>query len=90
MTSEAIIQEFISLIDHCTKQDFTSNAFDKLLEIQVSFEFLASMLKDGKTKYIKAQDVVSNVCVIPNSTTMSDKAEMEAILVKFKEFQKIQ
>lgn len=49
------MQEFLSLIDHCTEQDFSLSAFDKLLEIQVSFEVLASMLKDGKEKYVKAK-----------------------------------
>lgn len=64
------------------------NVFDKLLEIQVSFEVLTSMLKDGKKKYIKVEDAVSYVCIITNSTPILDKAEMEAILVKFDEFHK--
>lgn len=88
VTGDAIIQEFLSLIDHCTKQDFTLDAFNKLLEIQVSFGVLVSMLKDGREKYMKVEDIVYRVRAITSSTTMSDKAKMEVVLVKFKEFQK--
>lgn len=50
VTSEAITQGFLALIDHSMGQDFSLDTFDKLLEIQVSFEVLASMLKDGQKK----------------------------------------
>lgn len=65
------------------------NAFDKILEIQVGFEVLASILKDGRKKYVKAGDAVSRGHTISSSTTMSDIAEMEAILAWFEEFKKI-
>lgn len=78
----------MSLIDHYTGQDFSLNAFDKLLEIQVSFEVLTCMLKDGKKKFVEAEDTISHVRVITDSTQMSNQEEMEAILTRFEEFHK--
>lgn len=84
VTSDANKKEFLSLMDHFTKQDFSLSAFDKLLEIQVNFEVLASMLKDGKKKYVKVEDAISHVRIITDSTPMPDKVEMESILTNFK------
>lgn len=88
VTSKAITQEFLSLMEHCMGHDFSLDTFDELLEIQVNFEVLASMLKDVKKKQVKIEDAISHVCMITSSTPMSDEAEMKAILNKFKEFHK--
>lgn len=68
VTSETITQEVMSLMDHYTRQDFSLGAFDKLLEIQVNFEVLETMLKDEKKKFVEAEDMISRVRVITDST----------------------
>lgn len=86
VTSDTIIQEFHSLISHWAEQDFILNAFDKLLEIQVGLELLASLLQDGNKQHVKTEDAVFQINVISSSITLSDEAEIKSILDKFEEF----
>lgn len=87
VTSDTIIQEFHSLISRWVEQDFTLNAFDKLLEIQVGLELLASLLKDGKKQHVKTEDAIFKINAnISISIALLDEVGMKSILAKFEEF----
>lgn len=88
LPNDTIEKEFFAMISQLVDDEFSLSSFDKLIEIQVNLDDFASILKKAKRTYVKVRDSISHVHAIASSTTVPVKSEMQALLARFKEFQK--
>lgn len=89
LPNETVKHEFPTMIYQLVDDQFSLASFDKLIEIQVNLDNLASFLKKAKRDYVEVEDSISHVHAILNATSRPDKSEMQATLARFEEFQKI-